>query len=189
VRLPAASLLSENRPRSGGVLVAVCLLAACGDASPSGPFKAQVTHYDYAFDIETRAGHAELTMTVLDGGDRVTLPLRAQLVGTPTIDGEAVNATVEGESVRFCGVGYERGSTIVVGADVVVPLATIGPSQVGYSVTRDSAQNDFHYMVSWVGGCDRLRRAIPSPGNLRRISSRCITRRRTMRGARARSPR
>lgn len=116
----------------------------------------RVTHYEYEIDIETRAAHAELTVEVETEGDCITFPLRAQLQNTPTIDDDLVNAFVEGETVRFCGIGYRTGQSIRIGVDLVVPLATLGTSQVGYSVTRDSQQNAFYYLVSWVGGCDRF---------------------------------
>ncbi|MGN6109100.1 MAG: M1 family aminopeptidase, partial [Kofleriaceae bacterium] len=45
---------------------------------------------------------------------------------------------------------------VTLEVDQVVPLKTLSSSQVGYSVTRDHEQNPFHYLVSWVGGCDRF---------------------------------
>jgi aminopeptidase N len=132
-------------------------LVACGDDPlPIGAIAGRVTHYDYEIDIDARSAHAELTVVVDQGGDCMTLPLRAQLQNTPTIDGDLVNATVEGEAVTFCGIGYRTGTTITIGADFVVPLATLETSQVGYSITRDSQNNPFYYLVSWVGGCDRF---------------------------------
>jgi aminopeptidase N len=132
-------------------------LAACGDDPlPTGEIAAHVTHYDYELDIESRSAHAELTMVVDQGGDCITLPLRAQLQNTPTIDDEPVNAAVAGETVQFCGIGYRTGTTITLGADVVIPLATLDVSQVGYSITKDAQQNSFYYLVSWIGGCDRF---------------------------------
>jgi aminopeptidase N len=35
-------------------------------------------------------------------------------------------------------------------------MATLGPSQVGYSMRNDAQGNPFHYLVSWVGGCERF---------------------------------
>jgi aminopeptidase N len=133
------------------------LFAACGDDPlPTGEITAHITHYDYEFDIEARSAHAELTLVVDEGGDCITLPMRAQLQNTPTIDGEAVNAAVMGETVQFCGIGYRTGTTITLGADLLIPLATLAESQVGYSITKDAQQNSFYYLVSWVGGCDRF---------------------------------
>lgn len=134
----------------------LCLLvAACGDDPPTGPIAAHVTHYDYAFDIMSRVGRAELTLVVDQGGDCITLPMRAQLTAA-FINDEGISAIVSPESVEFCGDGYDTGSTITLAAELAIPLATLGPSQVGYSVTRDAQGNDFYYLVSWVNGCDRF---------------------------------
>jgi aminopeptidase N len=139
------------------VLPALLFLAACSDDPlPTGAITAHVTHYDYELDIDERSAHAELTLVIDQGGDCLTLPLRAQLQNTPTIDDEPVNAAVAGETVTFCGAGYRTGTTITLGADVVIPLATLGTSQVGYSITKDAQQNSFYYLVSWIGGCDRF---------------------------------
>lgn len=132
-------------------------MAACGDDPlPTGEIVARVTHYDYEFDVDSRSAHAELTLAIDQGGDCITLPMRAQHLGTPTIDGDPVNATLDGERVQFCGIGYREGTTAKLAIDLLVPLATLGESQVGYSITRDSQQNAFYYLVSWVGGCDRF---------------------------------
>ncbi len=120
------------------------LLHACGeDPLPVGAIEGHVTHYDYEIDIEARSAHAELTVHVDEGGDCITFPLRAQLQNTPTIDDEPVNAFVEGDTVKFCGIGYRDDTEITIGADVIVPQATLGASQVGYSITRDAQNNPF----------------------------------------------
>ncbi len=140
--------------------VVVALIAACGDDPPTGPISAHVTHYDYTFDIESRAARAELTLEVDEGGDCITLPMRAAHRSAdliPTINNDEVKTAAFGTDVaEFCGDGYETGATIKLAVDVTVPLETIGTSQVGYSVTRDTQGNDFYYMVSWVNGCDQF---------------------------------
>src|SRR5437667_375001 len=57
----------------------LCVLVACGGSSdgPTGPITAHVTHYDYRFDIDTRAAHAQVTTIVDVGGDCLDLPFRA----------------------------------------------------------------------------------------------------------------
>ena len=137
-------------------LILVCALAACGDDPPTGAIEAHVTHYDYTFDIMSRVAHAEVTLDVDAGGDCITLPMRAQATATPTINGDEVNGTVGTETIELCGNGYDTGSKIVVGMDLTIPLAVVGTSQVGYSITRDSNGNDFYYLVSWVNGCDQF---------------------------------
>ncbi|HEY5920790.1 MAG TPA: M1 family aminopeptidase [Kofleriaceae bacterium] len=138
----------------------VCLLIACGDDGgdgplPTGPITATVTAYDYAFDIDTRAAHAKLTLDVTTGGDCITLPFRAQNVTNALLGEEPATAVVEGEMLKICGVGQRIGASELE-VDLVIPLATLSTSQVGYSITKDSEQNSFYYLVSWVGGCDRF---------------------------------
>jgi aminopeptidase N len=140
-----------------GMFALACLLAACGDDPlPTGPITARVTHYDYAFDIDSRAAHVELTLAVETGGDCLTLPFRAQGLTAATLDGDVATATVAGDTVVLCGIGYRDGRELALAADLVIPLATLADSQVGYSITKDAQQNSFYYLVSWVGGCDRF---------------------------------
>lgn len=139
------------------VLLVTLALAACGeDSGPVGTIAGHVTHYDYTFDIESRAAHAKLSIVIDTAGDCITLPFRATDLAAVKIDGDAASATQDDTSVTVCGSGYDTGKTITLEADMVVPLATLADSQVGYSITRDSQQNPFYYLVSWVGGCDRF---------------------------------
>jgi aminopeptidase N len=134
------------------------MLAACGgddEPPPTGAIEAAVTHYDYAFDIESRAAHAKLVLDVTAGGDCITLPFRAQSPANALLAGEPATATVDGNNVTLCGVGVHAGMAELE-LDLTFPLATMGPSQVGYSITKDAQGNAFHYLVSWVGGCDRF---------------------------------
>ena len=126
------------------------------DPLPTGPITASITTYDYAFDIDTRAAHARLGLAVTTGGDCITLPFRAQSPANALLDGQPATATVEGEMLKVCGVGVRTGATTELEADLVIPLATLATSQVGYSITMDGDQNPFYYLVSWVGGCDRF---------------------------------
>jgi aminopeptidase N len=138
----------------------LCLLIACGDDGndgppPTGPITAAVTDYDYAFDIDSRAAHVKLTLDVATGGDCITLPFRAQAPANALLGGEPATATIEGAMIKLCGVGQRAGDSELE-LDMTIPLATEGPSQVGYSITKDAQQNSFYYLVSWVGGCDRF---------------------------------
>ena len=142
-------------------LVAFAVLCGCGGDDgppPVGPIAATVTHYDYAFDVESRIAHATVTASVETEGDCFELPVRAEVnVGSAQVDGKpAVSANVAEERFVVCGRGHRAGATMTIEVDVAVPLATLSASQVGYSVTRDAQQNPFYYLVSWVGGCDRF---------------------------------
>src|SRR5690242_10498091 len=111
----------------------VCLLAACGgnDAPlPTGPITAQVTHYDLAFDVDTRVAHATVTATVTTGGDCITLPFRGQAVTAVTLDGKDADVTGDAASITACGPGWDEGSTLTLETDHTIALATLADSQV-----------------------------------------------------------
>jgi aminopeptidase N len=139
------------------VLLLLCAVAACGDEPrPSGPMTAHATHYDYTFDIDSRAAHAVITLMVDQAGDCFDLPFRAASPANATIDGDSVSAAAEGQLLKVCGAGYNTGTSIELGLDDQIPLATLKDSQVGYSITKDLDGNSFYYLVSWVGGCDQF---------------------------------
>jgi len=133
------------------------LLVGCGDdPKPTGPITAHVTHYDYAFDLGTRAAHSKLTLTAETAGDCVTLPFRATELTTARFDGADADATLADNALTICGAGVETGKTFTVESDQSVALATLKTSQVGYSVSNDTEGNQLTYLVSWVNGCDQF---------------------------------
>ncbi len=143
------------------IALVVLGLGACGgsDDGPKGPITARVTHYDLAFDVDTRATHVTITVDVEVPGDCLKLPFRGSEVDVPTlkIDGEPMRTVAidANGSIEMCGSGYDIG-THTFEIDHVIPLQTLATSQVGYSITQDAQGNDFYYLVSWVGGCDRF---------------------------------
>jgi aminopeptidase N len=135
-------------------------LGACGgDDGPTGPITARITHYDYAFDIDTREATAKLTASIEVGGDCLALPFRGKglVAEGMKIDGAAMRSvSVADGTITMCGAGYDAGTEVTFESQHEIPMETLGPSQVGYSVTNDAAGNPFYYLVSWVGGCDRF---------------------------------
>lgn len=136
-------------------------LFACGDddSGPTGEIAATITHYDYTFDVMTRRAHAAVTATIDTAGDCITLPFRAVELDPATVkmDGKiAASATANDTQFLACGKGWKAGDSIVIEADLTVPLKTLSTSQVGYSLTMDTNGNPFYYLVSWVGGCDQF---------------------------------
>ena len=142
------------------LLVAVILVAtACGDDAPStftGPIEATVTHYDYTFDLESRAAHAKVTATLTTPGDCFTLPFRAEAPANAMLDGRAAMVTVADDKLTACIADGTDAESIALEVDLTIPLQTISTSQVGYSKTVDGSSNPFYYLVSWVGGCDQF---------------------------------
>lgn len=157
---PGASL-APRASRAAAPLVAALLAAACGDEPappPVGPIEATVLHYDYAFDLDTRRAHARIEARVDVAGDCLALPFRATDLGpTALIDGAPMKrGSLTGGVLTLCGPGHAAGATMALEVDATIPLATLQDSQVGYSVRKDSEQNTFYYLVSWVGGCDQF---------------------------------
>ncbi len=143
--------------------VVALVVGACGSEDepeplPTGPMAYQVRAYDYAFDLETRRAAVRVTFEITTGGDCLSIPFRATGLGDVLLDDEPVGqgSGLDGEVLTVCGDGWRDGEVIALSAGVTVPEETWGDSQVGYSVTPDIEGNPFHYMVSWVGGCDRF---------------------------------
>lgn len=135
-------------------------LAACGaddEGGPQGDTTVLVSHYDYRFDLETRAATVAITGAVESPGHCVSLPMRAQAPTNVLMDGEPIASGEFAEGVlRACGRGWDAGTEIVIEASMTVPMQTWNDSQVGLSSSPDAEGQLFHYMVSWVGGCDRF---------------------------------
>ena len=139
------------------------LLAACnsGDDGPPVPITGDVTahveHYDYKFDVATRAAHATVTLGVDAAGNCASLPVRTPLTAVSADGAPAVEATQTATSIHICSAsGHAAGETMTIEADTTVALATLSTSQVGYSVTNDASSNPLSYLVSWVNGCDQF---------------------------------
>jgi aminopeptidase N len=142
-------------------LALLVLVAACGggDSGPLGDATAHVTHYDYRFDLDSRAAHATVSAQLDTAGNCLTLPFRATAFDTATalVDGKLpVSGALTGDNLTLCGDGHEVGDTMTIDADMTVALQTLETSQVGYSVTMDAEHNPFYYLVSWVNGCDQF---------------------------------
>jgi aminopeptidase N len=136
-----------------------------------------IAHYDYRFDVVSRVAHATLTAVLETPGNCISFPLRAEGADprTARVDGAPATAgsSRDGTTLRLCGKHVrEAGEQLVLDVDLVVPLRTLGGSQIGYSVTRDEEQNPFHYLTSWVGDCDRLGPCDPRPGRFAKYTFR-----------------
>jgi aminopeptidase N len=147
------------------------LLVACGDGgdatpdagsfdampAPPGPVAFEVAHYDYRFNLETRGATSALTLEVTGSGDCLSLPMRAY-PDSVTVEGSVLRSTDRVDDVlTVCSdLGWLAGSEITLTTRHIIPLATWNNTQVGYSVETDVENQPFHYLVSWVGGCDRF---------------------------------
>jgi aminopeptidase N len=140
------------------VLLVLCVASACGGTAPppTGPIAATVTTYDFTFDLQSRHASAVLTATVDTAGDCLTLPFRAKSLGEVTIDQVAVGALLAQDLLTICGDGYEAGAVLTITAQMEVAQATLGASQVGYSISPTPGGGNFYYLVSWLEGCDQF---------------------------------
>jgi aminopeptidase N len=151
------------------VLLSSLLLAgaaACGGdddgdpggdgGGPVGPAQVAVLDYDFAFDLMDRRAAVIATLRVEGAGDCLSLPLRALDLADVTLAGQPATTSLEGDLLTACGAGWRVGEEIALAASMTVPLDTWAMSQVGYSVSTDAEGAPFHYLVSWVGGCDRF---------------------------------
>jgi aminopeptidase N len=152
------------------VLALATIVPACGNSStgggsdgampPTGTIMASVTHYDYTLDLDSRAAHATVALSVDTAGNCIELPLRAASITKSSIklDGVAAGTgtSVGSDSLIACGSGYAAGTSLTLDADLKIALATLAPSQVGYSTEQDAQRNDYYYLVSWVNGCDQF---------------------------------
>src|SRR5688572_4892819 len=138
--------------------VAMCCaaLTACGSDPPlTGPVGYQALHYDYAFDLDSRAAAMAVTLLVTQGGDCIDIPLRAGGLTGLALDGELVGGSIADGMLHACGAGWPEGTEVVLSASVAVALDTWETdsevSQVGFSRTLDLDGNVFEYLVSWIG--------------------------------------
>lgn len=140
--------------------VAILLVLGCGSDDPpppTGPIAMTVTHYDYAFDVASRAAAVAVTMTVDTGGDCLSLPTRIASAREVTLGDEpALSAEIAGGALAVCGLGWDAGTELTLRLSTDVPDETWENTQVGYSTRVDLEGQPFHYLVSWVGGCDRF---------------------------------
>lgn len=141
-------------------VAAVAGSIGCGggdDPKPQGAAKVAIVEYDYRFDLESRLAHATLTADIVTAGNCITLPFRAiGLDPNVTLNGEAASGAIENDQLTMCGLGWDVGARVIIDATMTVAEETWGDSQVGYSVWTDGEDAPFHYLVSWVGGCDRF---------------------------------
>ncbi|MEZ4366901.1 MAG: M1 family aminopeptidase [Kofleriaceae bacterium] len=146
-----------RRPLFRSLPLLVLALAACGDdPSPTGAIAATVSHYDYRLDLESRAAAVDVELMVDTAGDCLTLPMRAEALAGVTLGGEAIEPTIADGAATLCGRGWAQGTALTLHAELTVPLATLGESQVGFSLAEDRRDHPFWFLISWVGGCDRF---------------------------------
>lgn len=139
-------------------------VAACGDDPPTGDAGVTVLAYDYEADLPAATATARVTVRLLEPGNCITLANRAQLdLAGVTLGGAAATATATDTTMTACGSGWDAGTELVLTAPVTLTRATWGASQVGYSVRPDGGSGEQHYLLSWVGECDRHGPCDPTP--------------------------
>lgn len=157
------------------------LVGACGgggsaqpDAAPvvyTGAITYDVTHYDMAIDMTTRAATVDARFTVTTAGDCLTIPFKPDVADAISFDGvPAIGPGVDAaaDTLTACeptGHGWASGTEVVLTVAATVPAETWGTTQVGFSTWMDLEMHPFTYMVSWVGGCYRHGPCDTAPGH------------------------
>jgi aminopeptidase N len=130
------------------------------DAPPvKGPARVTVTRYDYAIDLTTRRVTARLTLRVDQAGDCLAIGFRHEAADDVRFDGEAArDVTVANATLLACDGarrGWAAGRTLTLSLSSTEPLATMRPTQVGFSSRASAGGGRFTYLLSWVGECAR----------------------------------
>ena len=88
------------------------------DPGPQGDATAQITSYEYKFDIATRAAHAKVTAQLETPGNCVTMNMRSDTGPTNiVVDGKpaAAGTTPENNQLKACSEqGHEAGESMTV---------------------------------------------------------------------------
>ena len=133
----------------------------------TGAAHATVTHYDYALDLATRVATVGVTLRVTSAGDCLSIGYRAGDPSAVTLGGlPARNVQVTNGVLTACdggGRGWAEGTMVTLSVTGTVPLQTLHPTQVGYSVRMDREGHPFTYLLGWVGECDRFGACDASP--------------------------
>lgn len=144
------------------ILCAALVVCACGKNEPKtyeGTLDVEVTHYDYRFDLSTATSTSTLTLEVTTEGNCLTLPFRLDEITEARFDSRAAQSvdldTTAGTMTACDKRGFPEGATGSFTVTAPVVERTWGATQVGYSIRNDLSGTPFHYLLSWVGQCDR----------------------------------
>jgi aminopeptidase N len=79
---------------------------------------------------------------------------------------DAKSATLANNQLDACGEGVAAGGALTIAAETDVPAKSYLGLDVGFSKHKDQDGNDFTYLLSWVGGCDRFGPCDADPSRL-----------------------
>ncbi len=129
-----------------------------GGTTVMGDIAANVTKYDYSFDVTTAHGTSRLDLDVAPEGGNCW-DVSCELGGVSSVlwnETPATSAGVSNGKLRACGPGVAEGPTLMLGSQVDVPIDLWFGLDVGFSRRKNMAGGTFTYLLSWVGGCDRF---------------------------------
>jgi len=145
------ALCPNNTGGSGGG-------GGAGGESPSGDLSANVTKYDYTFDVATAKATTRLELDVAAPGGNCW-DVSCELDNVSNVvwnDKPTTSAAVNAGKLRSCGEGVAAGPTLTLGSNVDVSLDLWFGLDVGFSRRKNMVGGTFTYLLSWVGGCDRF---------------------------------
>lgn len=132
--------------------------SSSGSKGPEGDLLANVTKYNYKFDVETAQGTTQLDLDVAPpGGNCWDVSCeRDNVANVKWNEGAATSAAVSNGKLRACGPGVAEGPTLALGGDIKLDQELWFGLDVGFSRRKNMAGGTFSYLLSWVGGCDRF---------------------------------
>jgi aminopeptidase N len=129
-----------------------------GGAPVMGDIAANVTKYDFTFDVTTAQATSRLELDVApSGGNCWDVSCEVDNVSNVMWnEAPASSAGVSNGKLRSCGQGVAEGPTLTLSSQVDVSLDLWFGLDVGFSRRKNMAGGTFTYLLSWVGGCDRF---------------------------------
>jgi aminopeptidase N len=129
-----------------------------GGEAPTGDIAAQVTKYDFAFDVTTAQATSRLELDVASpGGNCWDVSCEVDNVSNVLWNETAATSpAVSNGKLRTCGPSVTEGPTLTLGTHVDVSNDLWFGLDIGFSRRKNLAGGTFSYLLSWVGGCDRF---------------------------------
>jgi len=133
-----------------------------------GDVSANVTKYDYTFDVTNAQATSRLALDVAPPGG-TCWDVSCELNNTTNVlwnETAATSAGVSNGKLRACGPSVAQGPTLTLGSHVDVSVDLWFGLDVGFSRRKNMMGGTFTYLLSWVGGCDRFGPCDDDPSRL-----------------------
>lgn len=130
-----------------------------------------VESYAYRFDLGSKQATADVKIRVLTEGDCLSLDFRGGDIASVLWDGFLpVWQQVTTDKLEVCGDLKSPGDLVTLTGTLVLPLETLGQTDIGYSEVKDRGGNTHHYLLSWVEGCSLFAPCYDDPDDFAKVS-------------------